>query len=82
MAPFFAERSRLRLDPEARNAQHTYFEPGGPPSTLLIQQMLIDPEEINDWSADFFVDVHASRETGTPSLWLRSLGPLTPTHQN
>jgi hypothetical protein len=76
LVPFFAERSRLRLDPEARNARHTYIEPGDSPAQWRVQQMLLDPEEFNDWVAEFVVDLPASRASGKPSLSLARLGPL------
>ena len=76
LVPFFAEKTRLRLDPEARNARHTYFEPGESPAQWKLQQMLRDPEESNDWVAEFSVDLPASRAAGAPSLNLVRLGPL------
>ena len=39
--------------------------------------MLVDPEEINDWTAEFDVDFVRSRERGEPALRLRRLAPLT-----
>jgi hypothetical protein len=39
--------------------------------------MLVDPEEKNDWVAEFEVDLSASRTLGEPSLKLRRLGSLT-----
>ena len=38
--------------------------------------MLVDPEMINDWVAEFEVDLAASREAGQPRLTLRRLGAL------
>jgi hypothetical protein len=76
IGPFFSERSRLRLDPEARNARHTYFQTDPSPACWRVQQMLLDPEEFNDWVAEFSVDLQASRSTGMPRLSLLRLGPL------
>jgi hypothetical protein len=76
LVPFFAEKSRLRLDPEARNARHTYFEPGESSGYWRVQQMLLDPEESNDWVAEFSVDLPASRKAGEARLSLLRLGPL------
>jgi hypothetical protein len=39
--------------------------------------MLVDPEEHNDWVAEFEVDLARSRETGQPVLRLARLGSLT-----
>ena len=50
-----AEHERLRLDPEARNLRHTYVQPDDG-RTWKVEQMLVDPEMINDWVAEFEVD--------------------------
>jgi CHASE3 domain sensor protein len=42
-----------------------------------IQQMLVDPEEHNDWVAEFEVDLAASRAAGEPAIELRRIGSLT-----
>ncbi len=73
---YLSERSRLCLDPNARNLRHTYVQKDEPTQSWHIQQMLIDPEEHNDWVAEFHVDLSKSRETGDPALQLRHLGPL------
>ena len=39
--------------------------------------MLVDPEEHNDWVAEFEVDLGRSRETAEPVLRLVKLGNLT-----
>ncbi len=76
VAPFFHEHERIRLDPEARNARHTYFEPVPESRILRVQQMLLDPAEANDWVAQFLVDPDASRTAGTPQLRLERIGAL------
>ncbi len=76
MAGFFAEHSRLRLDPEARNSRHTYAETEVEPGFWRIQQMLLDPEESNDWTAEFRVDLKGSDAAGEPRFCLSKLGPL------
>jgi len=38
--------------------------------------MLVDPEMINDWVAEFRVDLGDSRDADRPVLHLRRLGPL------
>ena len=70
LAPFYAAHSRLRLDPEARNAKHTRFENDSETGVLHIFQRLVDPEDLNEWVAVFSVDVVASRELGTPQIQL------------
>jgi hypothetical protein len=39
--------------------------------------MLVDPQEHNDWVAEFEVDLGQSREAGEPVLRLVRLGSLT-----
>jgi hypothetical protein len=70
------ERSGLRLDPEARNLRHTDVRPADDRATWRVQQMLIDPEGLNDWVAEVEVDLASSRDAGQPVLRLLRLGPL------
>jgi len=71
-----AEHGGLRLDPEARNLRHTHVEPSADGARWLVQQMLVDPEGLNDWVLELEVDLAASRETGEPVLTLVRLGSL------
>ena len=70
------EHGMLRLDPEARNVRHTYVSPSADGSTWRVQQMLVDPEEHNDWVAEFAVDLAASRAANRPVGRLVHLGPF------
>ena len=38
--------------------------------------MLVDPEEHNDWVAEFGVELAESRKSGEPVMGLRRLGRL------
>lgn len=73
---FHAGHERIRLDPAARNLQHTHRVPVEDPAHWLIQQMIIDPGEANDWVAEFEVDLALSRAEGRPALRLRRFGSL------
>ena len=64
------------LDPNARNLRHTYVLPTDDKQHWRIQQMLVDPEELNDWVAEFEVDLAEARATGRPGLRLRKFGGL------
>ncbi|MHB9008720.1 MAG: DEAD/DEAH box helicase [Limisphaerales bacterium] len=75
MEGYLANHERLRLDPEARNARHTYVTPSEDRKTWRIQQMLVDPQEHNDWEAEFEVDLATSKVAGDPRLKLLRLGP-------
>jgi hypothetical protein len=74
---YHAEHERICLDPNARNIRHTYVLPAEDKRTWRVQQMLVDPEEHNDWVAEFEVDLARSRETSEPALRLAKLGSLT-----
>jgi hypothetical protein len=73
---YIAEHQSLRFDPEARNLRHTHVSsaPGQP--FWRVQQVLVDPEMVNDWVAEFEVDVAASRAKQQPVLWLTHIGAL------
>ena len=70
------EHERICLDPNARNIRHTYVVPSEDKKIWRVQQMLVDPEEANDWVAEFEVDLAQSRVLGEPSLQLRRIGSL------
>jgi hypothetical protein len=70
------EHAGPRLDPEARNVRHTHVEPGADRASWRVQQMLVDPEGLNDWVLELDVDLAASRELGEPVLKLLRLASL------
>ncbi len=76
MESYEAEHDHLCLDPNARNARHTYVLPAEDKKTWRVQQMLVDPEGDNDWVAEFEVDLAQSRAAGEPALRLRRIGSL------
>jgi len=43
---------------------------------LGLAQVLVDPEEANDWEARFTIDLAASRRTGRVVLKLDSVGAI------
>jgi hypothetical protein len=71
------EHQDICLDPNARNVRHTYVVPSEDRKTWRVQQMLVDPDEHNDWVAEFDVDLAESRKLGEPVLKLRRIGSLT-----
>ena len=74
---YYAEHERICLDPNARNSRHTYVVTTEDKRNWRIQQMLVDPEEHNDWVAEFEVDLAQSRVAGEPFLRLRRIGTLS-----
>jgi len=70
------EHQQISLDPNARNLRHTYVIPSEDQRIWRIQQMLIDPDEHNDWVAEFAVDLAESRRRAEPVLALNRIGSL------
>ncbi len=73
---YHAEHARICLDPNARNLRHTYVIASEDKLTWRVQQMLVDPEEHNDWVAQFEVDLAQSRASNEPSLRLAAIAAL------
>lgn len=73
---YLAGHSRLLLDPEARNRRHTYVVPAEDKRTWRVDQILVDPDALNDWAARFEVDLAASRSAGEPVIRLLDVGPV------
>jgi len=76
MEAYHTEHEYIRLDPEARNSRHTYVIPAEDKRSWTVQQVLVDPDEHNDWKAEFKVDLMASRETGEAALRLREISSV------
>ena len=74
MEDYRADHGAFSLDPEGRNARHTYVLPAGDQRTWRVQQMLVDQDATNDWVAEFEADLEASRAAGAPVLRLQRLG--------
>jgi superfamily II RNA helicase len=74
---YHADHRRICLDPAARNRRHTYVIPlEDDKRRWRVQQMLVDPDEANDWVAEFEVDLAQSRIDGEPALRLRRIEAL------
>lgn len=72
IAAYREARELLRFDPEARNAKHLHLKEDEAERVWRIEQVLVDPEERNDWSASFVVDLAASDEAGAAVVrWTR-----------
>jgi hypothetical protein len=74
--PYYDAHDRILLDNEARNGRHTYVEPATDGKTWRVCQVLVDGEGLNDWQAEFSVDLAQAREEGKPALILMSAGPI------
>lgn len=75
--PYFQEHERIRLDPEARNTKHTYIRPE--PSQWLVQQVLVDTQDLNDWAVLFSIDLTETRTRAEVVLRLLAIGPVAET---
>lgn len=75
--PYFAEHERIRLDPDARNARNTYIREEA--ERWLVQQVLVDTQELNDWALLFAVDLKETRARGEVALRLLGAGPVVET---
>jgi hypothetical protein len=73
---YHVEHGRICLDPGARNQRHTYVIPSEDTRKWRVQQVLVDPEEHNDWIAEFEVDLAESRAAAEPVMRLRRIGSL------
>ncbi len=76
MAEYRTGHGALCLDPNARNLRHTYVIAAEDKRTWRVQQMLVDPEEHNDWVAEFEADLGQSRAANAPVVRLRKIGSL------
>lgn len=73
---FFLDHERIRLDPEARNSRNTYVLPSEDKRFWRVQQVLVDPQNHNDWMAEFRVDLQQSKAAREPVIALNSIGEL------
>ncbi|MBI3131130.1 MAG: DUF3516 domain-containing protein [Acidobacteria bacterium] len=75
LAAYTATHAGPRLDPEGRNQRHTYVQAKpDDPRTLVVQQMLVDADEANDWALEVEVDLDASRAAKQAVLRLVRFG--------
>lgn len=74
---FCKHRGRLRFDPEARNVRHFHVEEDQANRLWKIEQVLIDSEGWNDWSARFILDLKASDDQGAPVIQWVSIGMVS-----
>jgi hypothetical protein len=72
--PYFDGHESMRLDPAARASANTLFADEGQEKGLRVEQILVDPEEKNDWSLVWNLDIEESRKSGQPRLQLREIG--------
>ncbi len=72
---YFAGHGRIRLDPEARAAKHTRITVETP-RRWVVEQILVDADERNDWSARLVIDLDQCDAGARPVIVLESLAAL------
>lgn len=73
MVLYREDHEELRMDPAARSPRNTLIEES--PEAWTVRQVLVDPDEQNDWSFVARVDLERARTDGRPTLDLVSIGP-------
>ncbi len=72
---YSSEHSRICTDTRARHPKNTLISQEDS-SVWKVQQVLIDPEENNDWGLDFEIPLEDSRRESKPILKLMRIAPL------
>jgi superfamily II RNA helicase len=75
LRPFYDDHSAIRTDPGARNPAHMRIDrERGHEGVWRVDQVLVDPDDHNDWVLEIGVDLARSREASRPRLTLRRVG--------
>ena len=72
LAAYYTDHATIRVDPDARSPKHLSVEEGT--AEWKIRQILLDPEEDNDWFFEATIDLDRSRAAGRPILAGARLG--------
>ncbi len=73
LRPYYAEHAAIRTDPVARSPGNTMVRPSEDGAAWVVEQILVDPDDANDWMLDCTVDLARSREAGRPVVVLRRI---------
>ncbi len=76
MESYVEEHGQIRFDPEARNMKYSRIEELAGQKIWSVEQVLVDHEGLNDWSANFQVDLDKSDEAGKAVLTLLKFGAI------
>lgn len=70
-------RERFRLDPAGRAAANTHFDEAEPGAEAWrVAQVLIDPQDANDWEIRFTLPLAETRATGRVALRLETIAEI------
>ncbi|AKT40221.1 DEAD/DEAH box helicase [Chondromyces crocatus] len=70
---YYAEHTAIRTDPVARRPQNTLIERSDDGTIWNVKQIVVDPEDDQDWMLDCLVDLGRSRDAGRPVIVLRQI---------
>jgi len=70
---YHEDHESIRVDPKARGTQHIRID-DGTDGHWRVQQILVDPEEHNDWMLELDVDLARSDDADRPVLTLLRFG--------
>ena len=73
LRPFYAEHAKIRTDPAARSPANTIVEASDDGGGWRVRQVIVDPEDDNDWMLECAVDLQRSRTAGRPVIVLRRI---------
>jgi len=73
LKPYYAEHSAIRTDPVARRPANTLVERSEDGALWRVRQIIVDPEDDQDWMLDCLVDLARSREAGRPVVVLKQI---------
>tara|TARA_R110002096_G_scaffold29509_5_gene88961 strand:- start:26554 stop:29097 length:2544 start_codon:yes stop_codon:yes gene_type:complete len=74
MNGYHEDHGAIRLDPEARNTKHCFISEIPGKREWRIEQVLVDQEDLNDWSIVFEIDLDKSDAAGEVVMSLVKLG--------
>jgi hypothetical protein len=70
LKPYYEEHGAIRTDPVARRPANTLIEPSEDGAAWRVRQVIVDPEDDNDWMLECSVDLARSRTEGRPVVVL------------
>ena len=68
--------SRICTDTAARAPKHTILKPGQTSRELIVQQILVDPDQLNDWTMEWVIDLDQSKKNDRLILLLKQISSL------
>lgn len=74
--PYYDEHENFLLTTEARNGRHTHIEILSPHTSWKVSQVLVDPDELNDWQVLFSIDLAQARQDDKPTLQFITIEPI------